>query len=501
MQHLHFLEKSCLTSPCPPDIPPRHREGLLRTLLYALLLVATTSAHAEVKFSKDIAPILVRRCIGCHGERAYQGGYRAQTFQNLLRKGASGASPIVAGRPEESRLFQLITSPTAQLRMPKSDDSLSKEQVALVRRWIAEGAKFDKEDRNASFVSLLGARKHPQSPAFYANPLPVLALAFAPSGETFAVGGYNEVLIYETGVGKLVRRIGGLPQRIQSLQYTPNGKMLLVAGGTPGEYGEVVLVDLLAAKRGRVFDTFPDIVLSATLNSDSTKIAVGSADSSVRLYDANSGKSIWASSVHSGWVTSVCFSGDERYVLSASKDMTVKVHDIATGTLFTTYQGHNRQIGTYSGQDAIYAVRPLPHSPDACSGGGGRWLQIWNPVKTQAESGDAGDMEERFAKQGHARYIPHGFAHEVFALIVQDGQIFAGSGDGAIKQFDIESGKEVRAFSAHTDWVYSLSYSSSAHRLVSGSYSGEICLWDTQSGRLLKTLFAQPKAISLKTGR
>ena len=467
----------------------------------AFSLVFAKPASAEVKFSRDIAPILVRRCIGCHGERTNQGGYRSHTFQSLLRKGASGALPIVNGKPEQSRLYQLIVSPVVALRMPKSDDALSKEQISLVRRWIVEGAKFDGADANTLLTNLLGPRNHPQSPKAYPKPIPALALAFAPEGVTFAVGGYNEILIYSTETGKVLRRIGGLPQRIHSLTYCSNGKRLLVAGGTTGEYGEVALLDMASGKRVRVFDTFPDVVLSATINGEETKIVAGCADSSVRLYDFESGKRLWNTSVHSGWVTSVSFSGDRRFVLSASKDMTVKVHDLATGTLFTTYQGHNRQIGTYSGQHPVYAVSALSGSPDACSAGGGKWIQIWNPVKTQAESGDAGDMEERFAKQGHARYIPHGFAQEVFALTVQEGQIFAVSGDGTIKQFDISEGKEVRAFVGHTDWVYSIAYSPTAKRLITGAYNGEIRLWNTQNGQLLNTLFAQPQAQLTRASR
>ncbi len=477
----------------------------LKLLLFVIAFsfggATAKSARAEVKFSRDIAPILIRRCIGCHGERANLGGYRVQTFQNLLRKGGSGATPIVAGKPDSSRLYQLIASPTVALRMPKSDDALSKEQIGLIRRWIVEGAKFDRENPSASLTSLMGARNHPIAPLAYPKPVPVLALAFAPDGATFAAGGYNEALLYETRTGRLLKRLGGLPQRIQSLTYTADGKRLLVAGGTPGEYGEVALADVASGKRVRVFDTFPDIAISAALNAEGTLIAAGSADSSVRLYDINSGKSLWTSGVHSGWVTGVSFSGDRRFVLSASKDMTVKVHDIATGALFTTYQGHNRQIGTYSGQSAVYAVRSLNNSPDACSAGGGKWIQIWNPVKTQAESGDAGDMEERFAKQGHARYILHGFTQEIFALIVEDGRIFAGSGDGTIKQFDLVSGAETRLFTGHTDWVYSLAYNATTHRLLSGAYSGEMRLWDTQSGQHLATFWAQPQAQVAKSER
>lgn len=458
------------------------------------IVVGRTAAPArsDVSFVREIAPILLKRCVGCHGERANQGGYRAHTFQQLMKNGASGRAAIKVGKPAESILFQRLVTKVEALRMPRSDDALSPAQIELFRKWIVEGAKFDSPDPTAPLKNLLGPRQHPMAPAAYRVAPPVMALAFAPGGNEIAVGGYNEVTFWGSKTGTLRRRIQRLPQRIQALVFSRDGKSLLVAGGTPGEYGEVARVDLISGERAVVFDTFNDIVLSAAFGADGNHIVAGSADGSVRVYEWESGKKKWESKVHSDWVTSVSFSADGKFVASASKDMTVKIYEAENGTLYTTYNGHNRQIGKYQGQAPVYAVQFASDSGLAYSAGGGRWIQVWNPIQAKAESGDAGDMEERFAKENHTQYITTGFEHEVFALVIQEGQIFAASAEGLLKQFDSKTLQEVRRYKAGNDWLFALSYDTATHCVATGSYSGEISVWNTQTGERITIFKAEP---------
>ena len=133
-------------------------------LILLLLSSLTNIADAQVSFVRQVAPILNGRCIGCHGERTNLGRYRAQTFQNLMKSGTSGKAAIVAGKPEKSKLYQLVSSHSLSDRMPKGDDPLPKQQIQLIRSWIAEGAKFDGADPTAPLKSLFGHRVHPASP-------------------------------------------------------------------------------------------------------------------------------------------------------------------------------------------------------------------------------------------------------------------------------------------------------------------------------------------------
>ncbi|HLK56122.1 MAG TPA: c-type cytochrome domain-containing protein [Chthonomonadaceae bacterium] len=473
----------------------------IRTLpVFLVCFLAALPAAADVSFVREIAPILLKRCTGCHGERANLGGYRTHTYQNLMRMGASGQAVVVPGKPNASRLFRLITAQAEAVRMPRSDEPLSAVQIELLRKWILEGAKFDGSDPTTPLKSLSGPRVHPAAPAVYRVPVPVLALAFKPGGQELAVGGYHEVTLWNPATGALLRRLQHLPQRIQALAFSRDGKQLLVGGGTPGEYGEVALVDPATGERTKVLDTFSDIVLSAAFSPDGKRIVAGGADAGVRAYETESGKRLWVSNIHADWVTSVCFSSDGKFVASASRDMTVKIHEAQDGALFTTYNGHNRQIGAHRGAAPVYAVRFDPASDLAYSAGGGKWIQVWDPIKAKAESGDAGDMEERFAKDGHARYIAHGFQQDVYALAVRDGQLFAASADGALKQFDLSTLQPVRTYSGYRDWVFTLDYDAASHRVAGGSYGGEVRVWDTQTGRPLAAFQAQPGALSNPIG-
>ena len=68
----------------------------------------------------------------------------------------------------------------------------------------------------------------------------------------------------------------------------------------------------------------------------------------------------------------------------------------------------------------------------------------------------------------------------------------AASAEGLVKQFDLASMKEVRAYPGHTDWVFAVDYDAPSHRAVSGAYDGQIRVWDTQTGQCTATFQAQP---------
>ncbi len=97
-------------------------------------------AVEPVSFSKEIAPILLKRCVGCHGANEPKGEYRLHNYEVLLKAGESGDPPIAPGNPDQSELYRLISSSDADEQMPREGDPLSAEQIALVKRWIEQQA-------------------------------------------------------------------------------------------------------------------------------------------------------------------------------------------------------------------------------------------------------------------------------------------------------------------------------------------------------------------------
>src|SRR6267142_6015282 len=105
--------------------------NFLRVWSVACVMVLGASAWEEVSFKNEVAPILVERCQTCHNPEKNQGAYRLDSFETMMRAGESKKTPIVAGRPGESHLFQLITTSDEDDRMPAKGERLTAGQVSI----------------------------------------------------------------------------------------------------------------------------------------------------------------------------------------------------------------------------------------------------------------------------------------------------------------------------------------------------------------------------------
>ncbi|MFN0106184.1 MAG: PSD1 and planctomycete cytochrome C domain-containing protein [Bryobacteraceae bacterium] len=96
---------------------------------------------------RDVTAILSAKCWVCHGRREKMGGLDLRTHESILRGGKSG-SAIAAGRPEDSLLVKRIASqemPPPKLQEQYSVRGLTDDEFAIVRQWIADGARADFE--------------------------------------------------------------------------------------------------------------------------------------------------------------------------------------------------------------------------------------------------------------------------------------------------------------------------------------------------------------------
>ena len=136
-------------------------------ILWVSLSLGQALGQAPISFVRDIAPVLVKQCQGCHGPKKVKGGYRVDTFEHLLKPGKSDAPAIARGKPAESELFLRLTTGDADDLMPQDGDPLPPKQIELVKRWIVEGAKFDGTTETAALAGLLQPVEHAPSPESY----------------------------------------------------------------------------------------------------------------------------------------------------------------------------------------------------------------------------------------------------------------------------------------------------------------------------------------------
>ncbi|NBW95833.1 MAG: DUF1549 domain-containing protein, partial [Planctomycetia bacterium] len=118
-------------------------------LVLAFLHNASAAATpARLSFNRDIRPILSDNCFACHGpdNANRQAGLRLDTFDLATAELDSGARAIVPEKIDESELVARIVSDDPDAVMPPPHAKigrLSDEQVATLKRWIAEGAKYE----------------------------------------------------------------------------------------------------------------------------------------------------------------------------------------------------------------------------------------------------------------------------------------------------------------------------------------------------------------------
>ena len=97
---------------------------------------------APIDFENDIKPIFEARCLECHGPEKQRSKLRIDQRSALLRGGEGGLPSIVPGEPAASHLMTLIQAGDSDQRMPPKGAPLSRDQIALIERWITEGASW-----------------------------------------------------------------------------------------------------------------------------------------------------------------------------------------------------------------------------------------------------------------------------------------------------------------------------------------------------------------------
>ncbi len=116
-------------------------------LCVALSISSTITAAEPLSFNRDIRPILSDNCFACHGfdPKHREGGLRLDTFEGATAD-RDGARGIVPGKPAQSDIWERITShdPDVMMPPPKANKHLTDAQRDLIKRWIEQGAPYER---------------------------------------------------------------------------------------------------------------------------------------------------------------------------------------------------------------------------------------------------------------------------------------------------------------------------------------------------------------------
>src|SRR5687767_13738787 len=118
---------------------PRFLPALVATPI-VLVIGTVREDDKPVSYFNDIRPLLASNCNACHKPDKSKGDLDMTTHAALMKGGKDGHT-VVAGYPAKSKLIEMMSG--SEPEMPEDEDPLKSEQVALIERWIKEGAIDD----------------------------------------------------------------------------------------------------------------------------------------------------------------------------------------------------------------------------------------------------------------------------------------------------------------------------------------------------------------------
>jgi len=213
------------------------------------------------------------------------------------------------------------------------------------------------------------------------------------------------------------------------------------------------------------------LVNNAVFSPDDRYILSASDDCTLKLWDKETGKEIRTFKGHSRAVNSCVFSSDGKYILSASDDCTLKLWDKETGKEIRTFKGHSGAVNScVFSSDGKYI---LSASRDYT-------LKLWDKEK-------GGEIR---TFKGHSGAVNS-------CVFSSDGKyILSASDDCTLKLWDKEKGGEIRTFKGHSGAVNSCVFSSDGKYILSASNDRTLKLWDKEKGGEIRTFKGHSGAVN-----
>ncbi len=426
-------------------------------LVRALFLFVPGLCAYAAGYRNDVRPILQRHCQGCHQPASKQGNLDLTTFAGLAKGGNRG--------PAIPLLLDYVTG-KRQPRMPMGGKALDEAQVAVLRNWIASGAK---DDTPADSISM-------DSPPVYDQPPVINAVAWSPDGQLLAVSGYREILLHRAGGNGPEARLLGQSDRIHSLLFTKDGKTLIAAGGTPARFGEVQVWDVASRKMTRSVKLTEDTVFGASLSPDETQVAVGCTDNSLRVLDVATGKELQKIPHHENWVLATVFGVNGKRIVSVGRDRAAKLTDATNGQFI-------ENINLLRGE--LSAVARHPTRDFVVIGGEDRVPYYYRMDRPRVmKIADDTTLIRKLEMQPGV----------ILALAFSpDGRRIAVAGAaGEVRLYDSESGEKTGALTGHKAGIYTVAFSPDGKQIATAGFDGSVRIYDPVAGRLIREFLPVP---------
>lgn len=402
---------------------------------------------AAVDYNQQVAPLLRKYCSACHNADDREGGLALDSYAGILKGGEHG-TVVTVEHSDLSRLVRVLTGQDKPAMPPEGSEGPNDDEVALLSRWIDEGAKGP-QGAEPDPTILITPKFEPTAPVKEG----ITAVAVSPKGGVFALARYGTVELRNLKNNKLVSELSGHRGPVNAVAFSDDGERLVAAAGEPGLFGEARLWNVKSGKLIKLIVGHRDALYAARLSPDGKLLATGGYDQLVKLWDVAGGEEVRTLDGHNGAVYDLAFHPAGHMLASASGDRTVKLWRVADGKRLDTFGQSLRELYT------------LTFSPDGkrlAAGGVDHRIRVWRI----SETGEEGTNPLLYSR----------FAHEAPILRLvwsRDGRTLVSSGeDRLIKVWDAGPMRLRETLAQQPDWASGVAFTPNQRQVVVGRLDG-----------------------------
>ena len=344
------------------------------------------------------------------------------------------------------------------------------------------------------------------------------AIAFTPDGTRLLTCDSESTMVdWDVKTGEPQKTLFGGYSGTRAAFSADGTHILLNSRGTWGAIRDVATGKDILTNKTAQYDQFYSIALAP----NGKRFATSNSDNVVRIWDAETGKELFALPGHKRPIYQMVFSPDSRRLVTASLDRTAKVWDVETGRELHTLTGHLDEVwaarfspdgkvivtGSIDGTGKVWnaetgleimaipchtgSVNALAFTPDSrqfVTGGNDGKTKFWKVEMGQEALTPNDSVRSRPEPRNTTVYhVMHDrtFGPRAFS---SDGKFVAVAAGNGVDVWDIPQGKKLFTLEGHTGKVLEIAFSLDSTRIATGGEDTVAKIWDLKTGIRLQNL-------------